>query len=41
MTLSKTLKAAGTNLSQIGKKTAPIAPSELMADKGYHSRAVL
>ncbi|MGC9458128.1 MAG: transposase [Halothiobacillaceae bacterium] len=40
-TLGKTLKAAETNLSQIGKEPCSSAPSELVADKGYHSRAVL
>jgi hypothetical protein len=40
-TLSRTLAAAGANLEAVD--TAPTAenPAELVADKGYHSRAVL
>lgn len=37
--LGKTLKAAETNLLQIGKEPNLNSPSEFVADKGYHSRA--
>jgi len=40
-TLGKTLKAAGANLSRVGMGPCPDDPAELVADKGYHSRAVL
>ena len=39
-TLGKTLKAAGASLSRVGEGPSPEQPADLMADKGYHSRAV-
>lgn len=40
-TLGETLKTTKTNLEKIGKAPTCNTPSELIADKGYHSRAVL
>jgi len=40
-TLGKTLEAAGANLSRVSDGPTPEHPAELVADKGYHSRAVL
>jgi transposase len=40
-TIGGTLAAAEKNLAQIGAAPAQDEPSELVADKGYHSRAVL
>src|SRR5215469_16734780 len=40
-TIEGTLSAAAKNLAQIGAAPAKQKPSELVADKGYHSRAVL
>jgi transposase len=40
-TIEGTLSAATKNLAQIGAAPAKQKPSELVADKGYHSRAVL
>jgi transposase len=40
-TLSGTLAAAEANLDAVGMAPTPDAPAECVADKGYHSRAVL
>jgi transposase len=40
-TIEGTLAAAENNLAQIDAAPTPDEPSELVADKGYHSRAVL
>jgi transposase len=40
-TIEGTLSAAEKNLAQIGAAPTKDKPSELVADKGYHSRAVL
>ena len=40
-TLKGTLEAAETNLGLIGRAPTEAAPAELVADKGYHSRAGL
>jgi hypothetical protein len=40
-TIEGTLAAAETNLTQVGAAPMKDKPSELVADKGYHSRAVL
>jgi Transposase and inactivated derivatives len=40
-TINGTLAAAEKNLAQIHAAPTPAKPSELVADKGYHSRAVL
>jgi transposase len=40
-TIESTLTAAATNLAQISAAPTKQKPSELVADKGYHSRAVL
>ena len=40
-TIEGTLAAAETNLTQVGAAPTKDKPSELVADKGYHSRAVL
>lgn len=40
-TLSETLKTTEKNLEKVGKAPSLNNPTELIADKGYHSRAVL
>src|SRR5512143_1262775 len=40
-TLSSTLKAAAANLAKVDRAPSTTATTELVADKGYHSRAVL
>ena len=40
-TIAKTRSAAENNLAQINAAPTPAKPSELVADKGYYSRAVL
>jgi hypothetical protein len=40
-TITGTLASAEKNLAQINAAPTPDEPSELVADKGYHSRAVL
>ena len=40
-TIAGTLASAENNLAQIDAAPTPDEPSELVADKGYHSRAVL
>jgi transposase len=40
-TIEDTLAAAQNNLAQISAEPTKQAPSELVADKGYHSRAIL
>ena len=40
-TIAGTLTSAENNLAQIDAAPTPDEPSELVADKGYHSRAVL
>src|SRR5512147_325425 len=40
-TLEGTLKAAAANLAKVDRTPTTTAPAELVADKGYHSRAVL
>jgi len=40
-TLSGTLKTAAANLALLGRAPTTAEPAELVADKGYHSRAVL
>jgi transposase len=40
-TIAGTLASAENNLAQIDAAPTPDKPSELVADKGYHSRAVL
>ena len=40
-TLGETLKTTKANLERLGKAPSPNDPTELIADKGYHSRAVL
>lgn len=40
-TLGETLKTTKANLEKVGKAPSPDNPTELIADKGYHSRAVL
>ena len=40
-TIAGTLAAAEKNLAQINAAPTPDKPSELVADKGYHSRAIL
>ncbi len=40
-TLPGTLEAAEANLEAVGKEPSPEDPSELVADKGYHSRGGL
>lgn len=40
-TLDETLKTTKANLGKVGKAPSRNNPSELVADKGYHSRAVL
>jgi transposase len=40
-TISDTLEAAQRNLASVGAPPSPEAPAECVADKGYHSRAVL
>jgi transposase len=40
-TIAGTLTAAHTNLAQIGAAPTEAEPSELVADKGYHARALL
>lgn len=40
-TLGETLKTTKANLKATGKSPSPNSPAELVADKGYHSRAVL
>ena len=40
-TLKGTLEAAATNLTGIGRAPSTTTPAELVADKGYHARAVL
>jgi transposase len=40
-TIAGTLAAAETNLAQVSAAPTKDKPSELVADKGYHSRAVL
>jgi transposase len=40
-TLPGTLKAAATNLAKVDRAPSTTATAELVADKGYHSRAVL
>jgi transposase len=40
-TLKGTLQAAETNLASVGREPSTTETAELVADKGYHSRAVL
>jgi transposase len=40
-TLPGTLEAAETNLAKVGMAPSAAEPAELVADKGYHSRAIL
>jgi hypothetical protein len=40
-TLPGTLEAAAGNLAKVGMAPSAAEPAELVADKGYHSRAVL
>jgi hypothetical protein len=40
-TLKSTLQAAETNLASVGREPSTTETAELVADKGYHSRAVL
>jgi transposase len=40
-TLPGTLRVAEANLDEVGKAPTPDTPAECVADKGYHSRAVL
>jgi hypothetical protein len=40
-TLAGTLEAAAANLTGIGRAPSTITPVDLIADKGYHARAVL
>ena len=40
-TLSGTLQAAAANLAKVDRAPTTAEPAELVADKGYHSRAVL
>jgi len=40
-TLPGTLKAAAANLADVGMAPTEAGPAELVADKGYHSRAIL
>jgi transposase len=40
-TLPGTLKAAAANLANVGQVPTAAKPAELIADKGYHARAVL
>src|SRR5204862_154993 len=40
-TLTGTLDAARRNLTSVGAPPSPDDPAECVADKGYHSRAVL
>ena len=40
-TISGTLAAAQRNLASLGAPPSPEAPADCVADKGYHSRAVL
>jgi transposase len=40
-TLTGTLEVAAANLAQVGRAPTTADPAELIADKGYHSRAVL
>ena len=40
-TLPGTLEAATANLEAIGQEPSPEDPTELVADKGYHSRGGL
>jgi hypothetical protein len=40
-TLAGMLQAAGANLAEVGMAPTEAGPAELVADKGYHSRAVL
>lgn len=40
-TLPGTLEAAETNLAKVGMAPSATEPAELVADKGYHSRAIL
>ena len=40
-TLTSTLDAAQRNLTSVGAPPSPDDPAECVADKGYHSRAVL
>jgi transposase len=40
-TLKGTCQAAETNLASVGRKPSTTETAELVADKGYHSRAVL
>jgi transposase len=41
MTLKATLQAAAANLAEVDMAPAAAGPAELVADKGYHSRAIL
>lgn len=40
-TVGEALKTTKVNLKKVGKAPSPDNPTELIADKGYHSRAVL
>ena len=40
-TLTGTLDAARRNLTRVGAPSSPDDPAECVADKGYHSRALL
>jgi transposase/osmotically-inducible protein OsmY len=40
-TITGTLQAAQRNLARLGAAPSPEAPADCVADKGYHSRAVL
>src|SRR4051812_43892687 len=40
-TITGTLDAARRNLTRVGAPPSPDDPAECVADKGYHSRAVL
>ena len=40
-TLPGTLEAAAANLGRVGRTPSAAAPAERVADKGYHSRAIL
>src|SRR3954470_20467731 len=40
-TITGTLDAARRNLTRVGAPSSPDDPAECVADKGYHSRALL
>ncbi len=40
-TIGKTLESAQKNLSEVGCTPLTTAPTEVIADKGYHSREVV